>query len=149
VVNVGGGGLLGGCGSLLRNERPDVKIYGAQSEKTAAMSRSLAAQRLVAIPSEPTLADGLAGQIDAEALDIGVHALDGIVTVTEAEIADAIAWLAREHGQRVEGAGACGVAAILTGKLKPETPTAVVISGGNIDAVRWSTIVEQSSQSSD
>jgi len=149
VVNVGGGGLLGGCGSLLRNERPEVKIYGAQGEKTAAMSRSLAAKRLVEIPSERTLADGLAGQIDAEALDIGVHALDGIVTVTEAEIADAIAWLAREHGQRVEGAGACGVAAILTGKLKPETPCAVVISGGNIDTARWSAIVESSTQSSD
>ena len=143
VVNVGGGGLLGGCGSLLRTERPDVKIYGAQSEHTAAMARSLAVHRLVEIPSVPTLADGLAGQIDAEALDIGEHALDGIVIVTEKEIAGAIAWLGKEQHERVEGAGACGVAAILAGKLKPETPCAVVVSGGNIDEARWRDIVAQ------
>src|SRR5262249_14115339 len=76
VVNVGGGGLLGGCGALVRAVAPRVRIIGAQSEKTAAMSRSLAAGRLVEIENEPTLADGLAGQIDDEAFDIGKHALD-------------------------------------------------------------------------
>jgi len=142
VVNVGGGGLLGGCASLLRREHPAVRIYGAQSDRTAAMARSVAARRVIPIESVPTLADGLAGQIDDDALDIGLHALDGIVTVTEAEIAHAIAWLAREHGERVEGAGACGVAAILAGSLRPETPCAVVISGGNIDEGRWREVVE-------
>ena len=137
VVNVGGGGLLGGCGSLLRNEHPRVRIHGAQSERTAAMSRSIAARKVVEIASEQTLADGLAGQIDAEALDIGLRALDSIVTVTEGEIASAIAWLAKQHGERVEGAGACGVAAILSGKLKPEAPCAVVVSGANIDEARF------------
>lgn len=147
VLNVGGGGLLGGCASLLRDERPDVRIYGAQSVNTAAMSRSLKARRLVEIESVPTLADGLAGQIDDDAFDIGRQALDEIVTLTEEEIARAIAWFAREHGARVEGAGACGVAAILTRKLHPESPCAVVVSGANIDEGRWSLIVEQEAPS--
>lgn len=142
ILNVGGGGLLGGCASLLRRDHPEVKIYGAQSENTAAMSRSVVARRVVEIDSVVTLADGLAGQIDEDALDIGLHSLDAIVTVTEAEIGQAIAWLAREHDQRVEGAGACGVAAILTGRLKPQAPSALVISGGNIDEARWNTIVQ-------
>lgn len=141
VVNVGGGGLLGGCASLLREEKPLVRIYGAQSVNTAAMSKSLNAHRVVEIESLPTLADGLAGQIDEDALDIGRHGLDDIVALPEEEIARAIAWLAREHGKRVEGAGACGVAAILSGRLKPETPSAVVVSGGNIDEGRWRGIV--------
>ena len=141
VVNVGGGGLLGGCASLLRRERPDVRIYGAQSVNTAAMAKSVKAKRVVEIESVPTLADGLAGQIDAEAYDIGINSLDDIVTLTEEEIAQAIAWLAREHQAKVEGAGACGVGAILHGKLKPETPCAVVISGGNIDDAKWKAIV--------
>jgi len=141
VVNVGGGGLLGGCASLIRRERPDVKIYGAQSEKTAAMSKSLQAKKIVEIPSEPTLADGLAGQIDADAFDIGKHALDRIVTLSEAEIARTIAWFAREVEARVEGAGACAAGAILHKKLRPETPCAVVVSGGNIDQERWTQIV--------
>ena len=137
VVNVGGGGLLGGCASLLRNERPDVRIYGAQSVNTAAMSRSMAAGKIVDIPRVPTLADGLAGVIDADGFDIGKHSLDKIVTLTEDEIAQAIAWLQREHGKRVEGAGACATGAVLFKKLKVETPCAVVVSGGNIDEARW------------
>jgi threonine dehydratase len=142
VVNVGGGGLLGGCASLLRRERPDVRIYGAQSENTAAMSKSVRAKRLVEIESVATLADGLAGQIDEDALDIGVHALDDIVTLTESEIASAIAWLQREHKAKVEGAGACGAGAVLLQKLRVETPCAVIVSGGNIDDARWRQIVD-------
>ena len=141
VVNVGGGGLLGGIGSYLRRKRPDVRIYGAQSVNTAAMAKSLAAKKVVPIDSVPTLADGLAGLIDEDAYDIGVNALDGIVTLTEEEIAGAIRWLAKNHDARVEGAGACGVGAVLTGKLRVETPCAVVISGANIDEARWKEIV--------
>lgn len=145
VVNVGGGGLLGGCASLLRRNAPGVRIYGAQSVHTAAMSKSLEANRIVEIASVPTLADGLAGQIDEDAFDIGKHALDDIVTLTEDEIARSIAWLHREHGAKVEGAGACGVGAILLEKLRPETPCAVVVSGGNIDEARWREIVTRDS----
>jgi threonine dehydratase len=141
VLNVGGGGLLGGCAAFVRREQPKVRIHGSQSVNTAAMAKSVAAQRVVEIENVPTLADGLAGQIDEDALDLGVHGLDSIATVTESEIGSAIAWLAREHDQRVEGAGACGVAAILSGKLKPETPCAVVISGGNIDDSRWRSLL--------
>ena len=142
VLNVGGGGLLGGCAAFVRRERPDVRIYGSQSVNTAAMAKSVAARRVVEIENVPTLADGLAGQIDDDALDLGVNGLDAIATVTEEEIGSAIAWLAREHDQRVEGAGACGVAAILSGKMKPETPCAVVVSGGNIDEGKWRGLVE-------
>ena len=86
-------------------------MIGAQSEHTAAMARSLGAARVVEIPSVPTLADGLAGQIDDEALDIGRHGLDDIAVLTEEEIASVLdisprtvrrdwefarVWLARE-----------------------------------------------------
>ena len=142
VVNVGGGGLLGGCASLVRAVAPRVRIAGAQSENTAAMSRSLAAGHLVKIGNEATLADDLAGQIDDEAFDIGRHALDAIATVTEAEIADTIRWLWTEHRQRVEGAGACGVAAMRLMKFGAvRAPTVIVISGGNIDAAKFESII--------
>ncbi|TMG79936.1 MAG: threonine/serine dehydratase [Betaproteobacteria bacterium] len=142
VVNVGGGGLLGGCASYVRHRAGHVRIYGAQSVNTAAMSKSLAARHLVEIESRATLADGLAGQIDEDALDIGTHALDGIVMLSEDEIARAIAWLHRELELKVEGAGACGVGAVLFQKLRPETPCAIVVSGGNIDDARWREILE-------
>src|SRR3569833_4238073 len=95
VVNVGGAGLLGGCASLVRAVAPSVKIFGAQSVNTAALAKSLAAGKLVEIENVATLADGLAGQIDEEAFDIGTHGLDGIATLTEDEIADSIAWLSK------------------------------------------------------
>jgi threonine dehydratase len=145
VINVGGGGLLGGCASLLRREHPDVRIVGAQSVNTDAMARSLEARRVVEIENRPTLADGLAGQIDAEALEIGQQSLDDMMLVTEEEIERAIAFLQREHDVRSEGAGACGVAAILSRKLKPDFPCAVIVTGGNIDEARWKAIVAKHS----
>lgn len=137
VLPVGGGGLLGGCASLVRRTAPNVRIVGAQSDQTAAMARSVAAGRVIEIPVTPTLADGLAGQIDADALDIGLNALDDIVLLTEPEIARAIAWLHAEHDLRVEGAGAVGVGAALLGMSPLMHPAAVVVSGGNIDDARW------------
>ena len=142
VVNVGGGGLLGGCASLVRRVAPSVRIAGSQSVNTAAMARSVAAGRVVEIENLPTLADGLAGQIDDEALDIGRHGLDEIVTLTEAEIAASIAWLWRAHGARVEGAGVVAAGAVLHRKLSAlPTPAAVIVSGGNIDGSRFDKLV--------
>jgi len=143
VVNVGGAGLLGGCASLVRAVAPKVRIVGAQSEHTAAMSRSLAAGRIVEIENLATLADGLAGQIDDEAFDIGRNGLDAIVAVSEEEIGRAIAWLWTEHQQRVEGAGACGVAAVLVGRARVATPAAIVVSGGNIDRERFDGLLKK------
>jgi threonine dehydratase len=69
-------------------------------------------------------------------------ALDDMLTVSESEIAEAIAWLAREHELQVEGSGAVGVAALLHSRVASlEGPAAVVLSGGNIDAARWSEVV--------
>ena len=135
LVCVGGGGLLGGMGAFLRGVAPAVRIIGAQSERTAAMSRSLAAGALVEIPSVPTLADGLAGQIDEEALEIGRHALDDIHTLTEEEIARTIAWLHEHEGVTAEGAGAVAVGLVLHRRLPDDAPgpIAAVVSGRNID----------------
>ena len=142
VTPVGGAGLLGGCGVLMRHVAPTTRIVGAQSVNTAAMARSLAASSLVSIPSLPTLADGLAGDIDDLAYDIGRHTLDDIVTLAESSIANAIALLARKESITVEGAGAVGIAALLEGHApKWPGPVAIVVSGGNIDHDRFEAIV--------
>lgn len=144
VLPVGGGGLLGGIGSIVRHRAPGAVIHGAQGERTAAMARSIAAGHVTEIAVESTLADGLAGQIDEEALDIGRHALDGITTVPEDAIARAIAWLMREYGVRVEGAGAVSTAVLLERAFVPERfPVVVVVSGGNIDAARLAALTGQ------
>jgi len=144
IVPVGGGGLVGGMGAYLRAVAPGVRIVGAQSEHTNAMARSLAAGRRVEIGYEPTLADGLAGQIDEEGLAIGRFAIDEMCVVTEAQVADAVAWLSQAHALRVEGSGAVGVAALRARDGGAWLgPIAVVVSGGNIDDARWTSIIEQ------
>ncbi len=137
IVCVGGGGLLGGVGAFLLSEAPQVRVVGAQSVNTDAMARAIEAGRVVEIENYPTLADGLAGQIDDDALAIGQATLESIVTVTEAEIAGAIAWLWLAEGVRAEGSGAVCVAALRSGKLRHLTPPIVaIVSGRNIDQAR-------------
>ena len=142
VVCVGGGGLAGGIGGYLRGMAPAVRIVGAQSVRTNAMALALASGAPTDIPDLPTLADGLAGLVDAEMLAQGQAALDGIVTVEEEAIAEAIGWSHRAHGLTVEGAGAVGIAAIRSGRLKPQAfPAVLTVSGANIDAAKWRGIV--------
>ena len=146
-VCVGGGGLLGGVGSVLRRVAPSVHITGAQSVHTAAMAKSVAAGHVVEIASERTLADGLAGQIDDDALAIGQQCLDDIVTLSEEAIGEAIAWLHAHEGLVVEGAGAVTVAALLqaarAGRAPADGPVAAIVSGRNIDASRHALLTEQ------
>ena len=141
VVPVGGAGLVGGMAALIRAVLPSARIMGVQSEVTNAMAASLAAGRRVDVPVPPTLADGLAGQIDDEGFAIGRVAIDDMITVREAEIAEAMRWLAREHDLRVEGSGAVAAAALLNGLVPGLVgPVAAVVSGGNVDDARWQAI---------
>ncbi|MEO7456709.1 MAG: threonine/serine dehydratase [Gemmatimonadaceae bacterium] len=138
VAPVGGGGLIGGMAALTRAVAPHVRMVGAQSERTDAMARSMAAGHRVDIDVLPTLADGLAGQIDDTGLAIAQFAIDEMRVVTESEISSAIAWLARAHDARVEGSAACSVASVMTTRFASlPGPVAVVLTGGNIDDRLW------------
>ncbi len=142
MVCVGGGGLAGGVAGLLRAESPSTRIIGAQSELTNAMSLALASGEATDIPDLPTLADGLAGLVDDEMLAQGQAALDDIVTVSEDDIARAIQALWTHEGLTVEGGGAVGTAALMTGRVRPTAfPVVVIVSGSNIDAARHQAIV--------
>jgi threonine dehydratase len=141
IVPVGGGGLVGGIGALLRGVAPDVRIVGAQTEHTNAMAASLAAGQRVDIPLHSTIADGLAGQVDDDGFAAGRRVIDEMCVVTEVETSSAMAAAWREHHLRVEGSGAVGIAAVLgSGRARFEGPVAVVVSGGNIDDTRWESL---------
>src|SRR5690242_8859710 len=83
VVPVGGGGLVGGMAALIRAVVPAARIVGVQSEATNAMALSLAAGHLVPVEVIPTLADGLAGQVDDVGVAIGQVAIDTMIPVRE------------------------------------------------------------------
>ncbi|HEY0929109.1 MAG TPA: pyridoxal-phosphate dependent enzyme [Gemmatimonas sp.] len=142
LICTGGGGLLGGMGAVLRMLAPQVRIVGVQSEETAAMTKSVHAGHVVDSPVTPTLADGLAGQIDADALHIGQQCADEMLLVTEAELGETIAWLHRTLDLKVEGAGAVTVAALRHGRVPSLSgPVVAVVSGRNIDESRLHTLL--------
>lgn len=135
VVPVGGGGLAGGIGMLIKAVRPEVKVIGVQAASSPALYESLRAGRVVHCPVGETLAEGLAGNAYEETFPLIRRVVDEMVLVSEAEIARAMAWLVLKAGQVVEGAGAVGVAALLGGKLcLGSGPSVFILSGGNVDA---------------
>lgn len=148
VIPIGGGGLISGVGSALRHLRPRCKIYGVVSQAAPAMAESLKLGKVMPPPvgAKRTLAEGLAvKKVSEMTFAIIKQIVSDIVIVDEDEIAMAIATL-MERGKLVsEGAGAAGVAALLSHKLRldPKIPTVVVLCGGNIDMNLVSNILER------
>jgi threonine dehydratase len=136
VVPVGGGGLIGGIAIAAKAISDRVSIVGVEVEASSAFTQSLAAGHIVQIEVGPTLADGLAGNLDPGAVtfDIVRRLVSGIVLVDERQLQEAVAGIAREERLIAEAAGAAAAAAVLGGRIDVSgTRTAVILSGGNID----------------
>lgn len=146
VVPVGGGGLIAGIAAAAKAVKPETEIVGVEVEASHPFSASLAAGRIVEVEVGPTLADGLAGNMDPDnlAFPIVQSLVDRVLIAGEEWLREAIRGLVHHEHLVVEGAGAVGVAAILGGVLpgRPE-PTAVVISGGNIDTARLAEVLSE------
>jgi threonine dehydratase len=135
VVPCGGGGLLAGV--TLALEGTGVRVVGVESEASPSMSTALAAGAIVPIDVEPTVADGLAGNLEPGAVTVGVALAHGVqvLTVSEADIRSAMAFAAQKMGFVLEGAGAVGVAALRNGIVTPDPDgreTIVLLTGRNV-----------------
>jgi threonine dehydratase len=136
VFAVGGGSQAVGGLTVARHLRPSLKVYGVQAERAAAIHDSWHAGRPIAGASADTFADGLATRGVYE-MTFGPlrEGLAGFVTVTEAEIAEAIRLLLRTTHNLVEGAGAAGLAGLIRlGDALAGKQVGVVLSGSNIDS---------------
>jgi threonine dehydratase len=136
VTPVSGGGLAAGVAAAIKGRNPSIKVVGVSMELGAAMQASLAAGKPVLVEEMPTLADSLGGGIGLEnrlTFSMIRDLLDGIVLVSEDEIAAGIAHAYAEEREIVEGAGAVGIAALLAGKIVAEGPVVILLSGRNID----------------
>lgn len=146
IVGIGGGGLAAGVASALKAraaaEGREIRIIGVQAENSAAYPSSLAAGAPLQVDTRPTIADGIAvARPGALPFEIIRRHLDEVVTVTEDDIARALLLLLERAKQVVEPAGAVGVAAILAGKIRASGPTALILSGGNIDPLLLQRVV--------
>ncbi len=133
VVPAGGGGLLSGI-ALWASERSDARVIGVESEASPAISAALDAGRVVPVDVLPSLADGLAGNLEAGSITVDLirRHVDDVVVVSEDDVADGIRALWRSHGFVVEGAGAIGVGALLAGRVALVGTPVCVVSGRNI-----------------
>jgi threonine dehydratase len=134
VVAVGGGSQAVGALTVLRERLPDVKVYGVQAAGAAAIHDSWHARAPLTREHADTFADGLATRMSYELTFPALcEGLADFVTVSDAEIADALRTLHRLTGTAPEGAGAAGLAGWRKLGLSHRT-VAIVISGANIDA---------------
>jgi threonine dehydratase len=137
VVPVGGGGLACGVAIAVKTARPEVEVVGVQVEACAPFVESLRRGVPVPAPSALTIADGIAVKAPGElTLGLAQRWLDGVVTVGEDAVAEAMVVLLERAKLVVEGAGAVGVAALLGDRVAPapDGTTAAILSGGNVDA---------------
>ena len=124
-------------GSPSASKAPVCAWVGIESEASPSMSTALAAGSIVPIEVEPTVADGLAGNLEPGAVTVGVALSHGVevLTVSEADIRSAMAFSASKMGLVLEGAGAVGVAALRAGVVTPDPDgkqTVVLLTGRNV-----------------
>lgn len=146
VVPIGGGGLIGGIAYTIKKLKPSCKIYGVQAAGAPSMEQSIADGEIETLDGVNTIADGIAVKTPGNlTYDLCQKYVDGIVTVTDDEIALAILTLLEQQKLIAEGAGAVPVAAVMNGKIPDIEGKNVVcvVSGGNIDVTILSRVIER------
>lgn len=143
LVPMSGGGLISGIAMAAKALKPSIRVIGISMDHGAAMAQSLAAGRIVDVDERPTLADSLSGGIGGNRYTFRMcrELVDEAILVTEQEIYKAMAALLVQEGIVAEGGGAVGYAAVLSQKVEVRGPTAIVISGRNVDMARLCAIV--------
>jgi len=136
IVPLSGGGLISGIALALKSANSSIQVIGVSPECAPAMYHSLKAGHPVEIEEKDTLADALLGGIGLDnqyTFRMVQKYVDNVILLSEEEIAEGMAFALDKHHLVVEGAGAVGIAALLTRKVKDlRGKVVVVISGGNV-----------------
>jgi len=146
IVPIGGGGLISGIATAIKELKPDTTLIGVQAENASWVTPSLHSGFAVMAEMGLTIADGIAVKSPGKlTLPIISKYVDDVVNVSEEEIARAIYFCVTNNRLVVEGAGGAALAALLAKKIKvkPDDNVCVVLSGGNIDANLLARVLEQ------
>ena len=144
VIPLSGGGLAAGIAVAVKAARPNARVVGVSMARGAAMHESIKAGHPVAVEEVESLADSLGGGIGLDnriTFELCRDLLADTVLLSEDEIAAGIRHAFAVENEVVEGAGAVGIGALLAGKIRPQGPTVVIVSGRNIDPQRHAHIV--------
>ncbi len=145
LVPIGGGGLVAGTAVAAKAINPQVRVIGVQTEASPSAYLSLKEGHCYErYDAAPTIAEGLAGGFGLVPFTIARNLIDEVVLVGEEEIYKAVFFLLQAAQLVVEGSGAVGVAALLSGKVNLRgKKVAVILSGGNIDIEVLSQIMDR------
>ncbi|MCL2228720.1 MAG: pyridoxal-phosphate dependent enzyme [Firmicutes bacterium] len=144
-VPTGGGGLLAGIASYVKQVNPKVKVYGVQAKGANALEQSFKSKEYITTESVSTRADGIAvkkpGQITLGLINKYV---DDVYSVSESEIASTLYKVHEMEGTKVEPAGAVALAHVLGDKMVGSNKRVVcILSGRNIDNTQFNQILEE------
>lgn len=141
ALPVGGGGLLAGAALAVRAAARPVRLWAVEPEGIPKLTAAVEAGHPVELDGGTSLADGLLTRSIGElTFPVILPMLSGVFGVSDDELRAAMRWLAG-RGIRAEPSGAATAAALLAGKLPVSGPTALVISGGNVDVARYDQLV--------
>lgn len=143
VLPCGGGGLLAGACLAVQSSGKPIEITAVEPEAVPKLSRAIAAGAPVDVGSGTSLADGLLTRsVGALTWPIIASRQVTVVPVSDGEIRSAMRWLAG-RGIRAEPSGAATTAALLAGRIPLTGPTALVVTGGNVDPDRYDHLVRE------
>jgi threonine dehydratase len=142
IAAIGGGGLITGVGSAVKAKKPDVRVIGAEPETASPYAYSLAQGAPSKFPDwQASFVDGAGGQSVTQRMwDRMQPVVDGAITVSLDQVRDAMRLMAEKARVISEGAGALALAAALTGEAG-DGPIVCVVSGGNIDLAKFSSLI--------
>ena len=146
VVPIGGGGLIAGVAYTIKQLKPSCKVYGVQAQGAPSMMESIDEDEIKTLKGVNTIADGIAVKTPGDlTYELCKKYVDGIVTVSDDEIALAILTLLEQQKLIAEGAGAVPVAAVMNGKIPDIKGKNVccLLSGGNIDVTILSRVIQR------
>ena len=144
IVPVGGGGLVSGIATAIKEQHPDVRVIGVQAEGAASAADSLRKGSVQEWEHVDTIADGIAvGRIGDLTFEVIRERVDDVVAVSDSEIAIALTALLERSKTLVEGAGAVPLAALLSDAFEYEEGETIVpaLCGGNIDLNTLTTVI--------
>jgi len=143
VAPIGGGGLLSGIVSVVREARPTTRVYAAEPETAAPLSASMTAGEPIYFRGwTASFVDGAGGKSVLPTMWPLVSQVTGSIVVSLDEVAAAMRFAAERARVVLEGAAGCAVAAALSGRTGAGKVVAVA-SGGNIDLPRYARLIAQ------
>lgn len=142
-IAMGGGGLISGIASVFKSHSPRTRIFGVAAESSAALAASMQAGRIVEVEHRPTLADGVAGGIEAGSITLPLAraTVDEVISCSEADITAALRRLVLEENLIVEGAAGLALAGFqkVADRCR-DAVNVVLLCGGNVDPLKIAAI---------